>query len=192
MLLSTNPDLYKKKITLWGNYNDFPKALKEKLKEFQNIFKKLLEIQPDNKIGKNKDDNKYELYSSYVGSSWVRWWYDENREKTQQYLETDFTNYMKFLDELVYNLENDTLNLYTIFRNEVIDYNRKLIESLYILKETYQKGRGDTKKIIAKIDSIILTLIDFKDKSNKIISNNKNKASNYTSFDDSVLTTVSL
>lgn len=192
MLLSTNPDLYKKKITLWGNYNDFPKALKEKLKEFQNIFKKLLEIKPDNKIGKNKDDNKYELYSSYVGSSWVRWWYDENREKTQQYLETDFTNYMKFLDELVYNLENDTLNLYTIFRNEVIDYNRKLIESLYILKETYQKGRGDTKKIIAKIDSIILTLIDFKDKSNKIISNNKNKASNYTSFDDSVLTTVSL
>ena len=122
----------------------------------------------------------------------MRWWYDENREKTQQYLETDFTNYMKFLDELVYNLENDTLNLYTIFRNEVIDYNRKLIESLYILKETYQKGRGDTKKIIAKIDSIILTLIDFKDKSNKIISNNKNKASNYTSFDDSVLTTVSL
>ena len=192
MLLSTNPDLYKKKITLWGNYNDFPKALKEKLKEFQNIFKKLLEIKPDNKIGKNKDDNKYELYSSYVGSSWVRWWYDENREKTQQYLETDFTNYMKFLDELVYNLENDTLNLYTIFRNEVIDYNRKLIESLYILKETYQKGRGDTKKIIAKIDSIILTLIDFKDKSNKIISNNKNKASNYTSFDDSVLTTVNL
>jgi len=192
MLLSTNPDLYKKKITLWGNYNDFPKALKEKLKEFQNIFKKLLEIKPDNKIGKNKDDNKYELYSSYVGSSWVRWWYDENREKTQQYLETDFTNYMKFLDELVYNLENDTLNLYTIFRNEVIDYNRKLIESLYILKETYQKGRGDTKKIIAKIDSIILTLIDFKDKSNKIISNNKNKASNYTSFDDSVLTTVTL
>ena len=66
------------------------------------------------------------------------------------------------------------------------------IESLYILKETYQKGRGDTKKIIAKIDSIILTLIDFKDKSNKIISNNKNKASNYTSFDDSVLTTVTL
>ena len=121
MLLSTNPDLYKKNITLWGNYNDFPKALKEKLKEFQNIFKKLLEIKPDNKIGKNKDDNKYELYSSYVGSSWVRWWYDENREKTQQYLETDFTNYMKFLDELVYNLENDTLNLYTIFRNDVID-----------------------------------------------------------------------
>ena len=34
----------------------------------------------------------------------------------------------------------------------------------------------EIQKIIAKIDSIILTLIDFKDKSNKIISNNKNKA----------------
>tara|TARA_B110000008_G_C16807155_1_gene499175 strand:+ start:317 stop:892 length:576 start_codon:yes stop_codon:yes gene_type:complete len=191
MLLSTNPDLYKKNIALWGNYNDFPKALKEKLKEFQNIFKNLLEIKPDNKLGKN-NNNKYELYSSYVGSSWVRWWYDENREKTQQYLETDFTNYMKFLDELVYNLENDTLNLYTVFRNDVVSYNRQLIESLYILKETYQNGRGDTKQIIAKVDSIILTLIDFKDKSNKIISKNKNKASNYTSFDDSVLTAVTL
>ena len=70
MLLSTNPDLYKKNIALWGNYNDFPKALKEKLKEFQNIFKNLLEIKPDNKLGKN-NNNKYELYSSYVGSSWV-------------------------------------------------------------------------------------------------------------------------
>ena len=94
---------------------------------------------------------------------------------------------MKFLDELVYNLEKDSLNLYTVFRNNVISYNRKLIESLYILKETYQNGRGDTKKIIAKIDSIILTLIDFKDKSNKIIAKNKNNASSYTSFDDSVL-----
>jgi hypothetical protein len=187
MLLSTNPDLYKKSIALWGNYNDFPKTLKDKLKEFQNIFKKLLEIKTDQKIGKNNDDANYELYSSFYGSSWIRWWYDENRDKTQQYLDKDFSNYMKFLDELVYNLEKDSLNLYTVFRNNVISYNRKLIESLYILKETYQNGRGDTKKIIAKIDSIILTLIDFKDKSNKIIAKNKNNASSYTSFDDSVL-----
>tara|TARA_B100001029_G_scaffold176401_1_gene179277 strand:+ start:2484 stop:3059 length:576 start_codon:yes stop_codon:yes gene_type:complete len=187
MLLSTNPDLYKKNIALWGNYNDFPKTLKEKLREFQNIFKKLLEIQRDQKIGKNKDDDNYELYSSFYGSSWVRWWYDENREKTQQYLDKDFSNYMKFLNELIYNLEKDSLNLYTVFRNDVIAYNRKLIESLYVLKETYQNGRGDTKKIIAKIDSIILTLIDFKDNSNKIIAKNKSNASSYTSFDDSVL-----
>lgn len=187
MLLSTKNDLMgKKNIVLWGNYNDFPKALKEKLQNFQNIFKNLLEIKPDNKIGKN-NDNKYELYTSFYGSSWVRWWYDENRDKTQQYLDTDFSNYMKFLDEIIYNLEKDTLNLYTLFRNDVISYNRKLIESLYILKETYQNGRGDTNSIIAKIDSIILTLIDFKEKSSKIISKNKNNASSYTNFDDSVL-----
>jgi len=187
MLLSTKNDLMgKKNIVLWGNYNDFPKALKEKLKNFQNIFKNLLEIKPDNKIGKN-NDNKYELYTSFYGSSWVRWWYDENRDKTQQYLDTDFSNYMKFLDEIIYNLEKDTLNLYTMFRNDVISYNRKLIESLYILKETYQNGRGDKNSIIAKIDSIILTLIDFKEKSSKIISKNKNNASSYTNFDDSVL-----
>ena len=35
-------------------------------------------------------------------------------------------------------------------------------------------------------------IIVYSIESNKIISNNKNKASNYTSFDDSVLTTVSL
>ena len=38
MLLSTNPDFIKK-ITLWGNYNDFPKALKKNLRNFKIYLK---------------------------------------------------------------------------------------------------------------------------------------------------------
>ena len=40
-----------------------------------------------------------------------------------------------------------------------------ILEGLYSLKKTYP----DTKEIIAKVDSIILTLIDFKDKTEDYI-----------------------
>ena len=54
MLLSTKNDLMgKKNIVLWGNYNDFPKALKETLKKFKDIFKNLLDIKENDKIGKS-------------------------------------------------------------------------------------------------------------------------------------------
>ena len=38
------------------------------------------------------------------------------------------------------------------------------MKGLYVLKKTYENSGGENKEIIAKIDSIILTLIDFKDK----------------------------
>ena len=58
------------------------------------------------------------------------------------------------------------------------EYNSDLIKGLYVLKETYNKQTwttSDKKKIIAKIDSIILTLIDFKDKISTITSKNDKK-----------------
>ena len=56
-----------------------------------------------------------------------------------------------------------------------------MIKALYVLKETYKCGGGDTKDIIAKIDSIILTLIDFKEKVEKFKETNKKR---YVSFEN--------
>merc|ERR1712166_1640163 len=120
----------------------------------------------DNKDDK-KDDEKLNLfisgsyctYENNVYQNISRWWNNENRGKIFTYLDKDFTKFVKFLDLVKYkkkfNYNDVEFIKLTKNINKLIN---KIIPGLYNLKQTY----FTEKKMEAKIDSIILTLIDFK------------------------------
>ncbi len=142
----------------------------EKNKKNLEIFKDLAE---NEKLGKQVNKNgesEYYKVAEYRGMFVSRWWYGEGRQKTTKYLEDDFSNFMKFLDELLRNLEVDPFCQYAKMAKDVREFIDSILPGLYSLKKTYP----GTKEIIAKVDSIILTFIDFKDKTEDYI-NQKNK-----------------
>ena len=147
-------------------YSSFPVDLQANFniqKEKLNIFTQTREGE---KIGKDKEGKYYIFSNSYVQLA-TRWWYEENRANTINYIDEDLGNYMNFLDTLMNKIEDDVLGIYKKFGLRVKDYNSDLINGLYILKKTYTNQKwsySDTSRITAKIDSVILTLIDFKDK----------------------------
>ena len=137
----------------------------EKNKINLEIFKNLKEGE---KLGKQiNSEGKPEYYkvSHYMGIQFSRWYYGEGRLKTVDYLENDFSDFMKFLDDLLKNLEVDPFCQYAKMAKDVREFIDAILEGLYSLKKTYP----DTKEMIAKVDSIILTLIDFKDKTEDYI-----------------------
>ena len=137
----------------------------EKNKINLEIFKDLKEGE---KLGKQiNSEGKLEYYkvSHYMGIQFSRWYYGEGRMKTVEYLESDFSDFMKFLDDLLKNLEIDPFCQYAKMASEVRTFIDEIMPGLYSLKKTYP----ETKEMIAKVDSIILTLIDFKDKTEDYI-----------------------
>ena len=161
--------------------NNFPLQLKRKFYKQKSKLNLLTALSEGDKIGKNEEG--YYIFENRIGQQWNRWWYSENRNKTIEYLDKDFTSYMQFLDELLYYLEKDILKVYFNFSEEIKEYNRALIQGLYKLKDTYKIGLKEEEikkeKIIMKIDSIILTLLDFKENVNKYIAINETKSINF-------------
>ena len=144
----------------------------EKLDIFKNI-------KIGDKIGKYNTGDYYIVPQGYTQIFW-RYWYSENRNNTWIYLDEDFTEFVKYLDRILLKV-----NLNNFYKNcilRLLKFINEIIEGLYNLKQTYI----DTKKMVAKVDSIILTLLDFKEKVNK--SNNKKKKSGnnklFHTFDD--------
>lgn len=154
----------------------FPLDLQVIFDEQRDILNIYLELKEGEKIGKDKDI--YYKFTNGYSQVAMRYWYDENREKTVNYLDKDLGNYINFLDRLIAKIEDDILGVYKNFGIKVKKYNSDLIKGLYVLKETYNNqtfGTSDKTKIVAKIDSIILTLIDFKDKISTVTQNNNKK-----------------
>ena len=141
---------------------------KNKLK--LEIFKDLKENEKLGKQINRKGEAKYYKVQEYAGLWLSRWWYNEGRMKTIDYLDTDFSDFCKFLDELLRNLEVDPFCKYAKMATDVRKFIDSILPGLYSLKKTYP----DTKKMVAKVDSIILTLIDFKDKTEDYVRQ-KNK-----------------
>lgn len=149
---------------------------RENLENFQKKFNIFENLNVGEKIGKNEqqkqtdeEDNsvknqicgEYCVYEEGFFQKFYRWWNNENYEKTFNYLDKDFSIFMKYLDniknfkEKQYFIENKFILDELI--KDIIKFNNKIIYGLYNLKSTYK----DITKIKAKIDSIILTLIDF-------------------------------
>ena len=101
---------------------------------------------------------EYCIYDNNMYQKLSRWWYNENREKTFGYLDKDFTKFVKYLDLIKIELQSFNSIYYNKISINIRKLINKIIPGLYNLKKTY----SDEKKIVAKVDSIILTLIDFK------------------------------
>jgi len=150
-----------------------PTRLKDNFEKNKNNLEIFKELKEGEKLGKQiNSEGKPEYYkvSHYMGIQFSRWYYGEGRAKTVEYLEEDFSNFMKFLDDLLKNLEVDPFCQYAKMAKDVREFIDTILPGLYSLKKTYP----DTKEMIAKVDSIILCLCDFKDKTDDYI-NQKNK-----------------
>ena len=149
------------------NNKDDVKDDKDDVKDNKDDVKNNKDDVKNNKKDDKKDDEKLNLfisgsyctYENNVYQNISRWWNNENRGKTFTYLDKDFTKFVKFLDLVKYkkkfNYNDVEFIKLTKNINKLIN---KIIPGLYNLKQTYFKE----KKMEAKIDSIILTLIDFK------------------------------
>ena len=94
-----------------------------------------------------------------------RWVYREGRFQTVEYLDKDFSKFMEYLDELLKHLEVDPFCAYIKLAKDTREFIDDITPGLYSLKKTYP----ECKEMVAKVDSIILTLIDFKDKADDLI-----------------------
>ena len=117
----------------------------------------------------NEEIKKYYKQEPYRGMWISRWWYSEGREKTITYLDEDFTKFMKYLDKILSNIECDPTGLYVRLVNEIREFINLIIQGLYNLKKTYP----EFVKMVAKVDSIILTLLDFKEKTDGYLERKK-------------------
>jgi len=121
-------------------------------------LKKHLEIITTIKVGDklSKVNNIYYIDGVGVTQRARRWWYSQNRMKTFSDLTKDFMCFTDFLDNVLSGPQFKKLI------NEIILFINDLMVGLYNLKTTYP----DYKDIKCKIDSIIMTLIDFKESVN--------------------------
>lgn len=166
MILSTmNPNniIFRSGINVQGCRKNF-EYLKSKFEILKNI-------QVGDKIGKifenNEEENKdilyfikgeYCIYNNSHFQKWSRWWYNENYEKTFNYIDNDFSLFAKYLDNLKNIILIDGKILYKNLTLEIVEFSNEIIKGLYNLKQTYENNT----KIKAKIDSIIMILLDFK------------------------------
>ena len=172
-----------KQIKVKNNNNEI-KNIEDKLNKIEtvfdynrefDIFKLKLDVfinlKQGIKIGKRNNDinEEYEIYEPTYYQKISRWYYSENRYKTIEYLNHDFESFTVFLQKLLEKLDLDKFNLYGTIVYEINNFVKELIKGLYNLKKTYY----DYKKMVATIDSIILTLLDFKKNSENCVEYNK-------------------
>ena len=135
--------------------------VEEKFASFKEKLDVYIHLRAGDKLMRDGDI----MYGEPPGffQSWKRWWYKENQETTFQYLDEDFTKFMKLLDKIIqkYNLKY-TLSMEKLI-GKITEFIDSIMPGLYKLKKTYPEGSN----LVAKIDSIIVTLIDFKDNTRK-------------------------
>ncbi len=144
-----------------------PTSLKNEYKKFSILFENVKALNIGDKIGRvkiqdedGKESVKYTVYGSGFFQYLIRYYYSENRNNTINYLDEDFNDFTNYLDRILKNYKNDRHRAYNAFVTKNTDFINELIPGLYNLKKTYP----DSTEITAKIDSIILTLFDFKTK----------------------------
>ena len=142
-----------------------PKPLEHKHIEHKPIEPKTLEHNPP----ENSLKKKYYKQIPYRGLWLSRWWYSEGRDKTIEYLDEDFLKFMNYLDRIIDNLNTDQSGVFVLLVNNIREFINSIIPGLYNLKRTY----SEYVKMVAKVDSIILTLLDFKEKTDNYLSKHK-------------------
>lgn len=176
---------YKQKLEIFNNLEEGIKLGKYNETEQTNEKEENNEIEETNETEKTNEKeeiiktecseliitNEYYIFENTSFQKLSRWWHSEDREKTFKYLDKDFTKVMKFLDIIKEKTSYFNIKNHISLLNDINLFINKIIPGLYNLKKTYIED----KKMKAKIDSIILVLIDFKTEIKKKKKRNKNK-----------------
>ena len=174
IILKKELEIYKKDLNIFTNLKNGEK-LGKVLKPEENIKHKPIEHKTPEPttIEHNPSENSlkkiYYKQIPYIGLWISRWWYSEGREKTIEYLDDDFLKFMNYLDRIIVNLNTDQSGVFVLLVNNIREFINSIITGLYNLKQTY----SEYVKMVAKVDSIILTLLDFKEKTDNYLSKHK-------------------
>jgi len=126
-----------------------------------NIIERKLEVFKSLKINDKimEDTYKHTLYSIAPGyfQSWARWWQGENQKKTYEHLGTYFTEFTKLLDKQLASIRKKKESDIVILGKRTTIFINSIIPGIYTLKTTYPSYDD----LHAKVDSIILVLLDF-------------------------------
>ena len=141
-------------------------SLRSRFKTHKDTLIIIASIEEGDKLSKIPGGDFYISKSSWWQKV-SRYWYSQNRENTAKELEHAFSDFLTLLTDIRDNRITNMSGEYSTFVDEVALFVKGTIQGLYNLKTTY-KGKEEeqddaTKKIIARIDSIILSLIDFRD-----------------------------
>lgn len=151
------------------NGGEFPTIYECHEKDFYRIREKLSVIKDLNindKLGYDENDVLY-IDKYQWGQYFSRVWYGQSRQKTEKYLNRVFIEFMQYLDNYLKFLDNTpdfivkTLDKrYKTLTGEICQFINDIIVGLYNLKKTYP----EFKELKCRVDSIIMTMVDFKDK----------------------------
>jgi hypothetical protein len=150
----------------------------KKIKNSYKILSSKLEIIKDlkinDKLGCDSSGNYY-IDEYQWGQFIIRKWSGQSREKTSGDLKRDFSELMKVFDnylEYIATSNGLMVALYEeqrLLTKEILDFVSNMVQGLYILKKTYP----DTVEIKCRVDSIIITLCEFKDRLSGTIEKNQ-------------------
>lgn len=131
-----------------------------KLNYYKKLFNVFSFINVGDKLAKNNEG--YFIQQQGNLQRIKRWWHNESRSKTFNYLDKDFTKFFSFCTKINNNITIPIINGIQL-KCELIDLINIITQGLYNLKKTYENDKElEAEKLKCKIDSIILTLIDFK------------------------------
>jgi hypothetical protein len=145
--------------------------LKEKFEELKIKLEIFKDLNVNEKLGKTEDEGKKIYYKVESSKTYAisRWWYGEGRHQTIKYLNTDFSEFTKFQEELIQNLDVDPMMKYNDLAKEVCEFIKIIIPGLNNLKKTYI----GMKEMTSKVDTIIKSILEFKEKVRQIEKKNE-------------------
>ena len=134
-----------------------PVELSKKLEEFERKLEVFKKLKINYKIMEDTQNNT--LYSIAPGyfQSCARWWQGENQKKTYAHLTNYFTEFAKLLDTQLAHIRRKKESDIVILGKRTTLFINSIIPGIHTLKTTYP----DYDDLHAKIDSIILVLLDF-------------------------------
>jgi len=106
-----------------------------------------------------KDHHENVLFSVPPGyfQSWTRWWHGENKKTTLVHLDEFFTEFIKLLDKELGTIKREPSREIVTLGKNTTKFINDIIPGIHSLKTTYP----ECLQLHAKIDSIILILLDF-------------------------------
>ena len=134
------------------------KELQDAYDSYSTKFKEIGELEEGDKLARDSSGVYYRHTNGEYFVQLKRWWTKQGRSHTFNHLDEDFSKFMKYLDKVLNILKMTYDSRYRLLGKNLKDLANSLMTGLYTLKKTYPTE----VKLICKIDSIILALIDFK------------------------------
>jgi hypothetical protein len=141
--------------------------MKNTFKEFQEKIQPIETLEKGDKLAMNSTDKIFEVHPAGSLQSFQRWWNAESRTKTLEHLNTNFLEYMRFIDMCVdATRAHPYEQCFIELCYENVEFQNRVREGLDNLRETYMADAkskdADAIKICKYINVLMATMDEFK------------------------------